>query len=76
MVRVIKCKKLHKLMVEAGLEKVLLIKGEGYFYLTSEDEETAIEIAGLPENAIYVCAYNHQTPEQWVSDIKNLLKLK
>lgn len=76
MARVIWYREFRKLMERAGLEKVLLVKGEGYFYIASDDEETALEIAGLQENAIYVCAFNQQTPKQWVEDIKKLLKLK
>ena len=74
MARVIQYKEFRKLMEDAGLAKVLLVKGEGFFYLASDDEETALEIASLQENAIYVCAFNHQTPEQWVKDIKHLLE--
>lgn len=70
----IKNPKLTRLLKNHGLEKVILCKADGYFYITSNDDETALEIAGLRDNAIYVNSFNQQTPEQWVEDILLLLK--
>lgn len=67
-------KKFLKLMKEAGLEKVLLIKGNGYYWITSDDDETYDEINSLMDTSIYVNSFNQQSPEQWVEDIKYLLK--
>lgn len=69
----VKNRKFLRLMKAAGLEKVLLCKGDGYFYITSDDDEWAYKIMGMYENAIYLNSFNHQTPEQWVEDIKQLL---
>ena len=72
--RSVKNKKFLKLMKAAGLEKVLLCKGNGYYWITSDDEDTWALIDSLPETTIYVDSFNQQTPEQWVEDIKQLLK--
>ena len=71
--RSVKNKKFLKLMKAAGLEKVLLCKGDGYYYITSDDDDTWTLIDSLPETTIYVNSFNQQYPEQWVDDIKQLL---
>ena len=72
--RSVKNKKFLKLMKAAGLENVLLCKGNGYYWISSDDEDTWAFIDSLPETTIYVNSFNQQTPEQWVEDIKQLLK--
>ena len=67
-------KKFLKLMKAPGLEKVLLIKGNGYYYITSDDDDTYDAINSVMDQSIYVNSFNQQTPEQWVEDIKLLLK--
>lgn len=67
-------RKFLKLMKDAGLEKVLLCKGPGYYYITSDDDDTYGIINNVMDTSIYVYAFNQQTPEQWVEDIKLLLK--
>lgn len=70
----VKNRKLKQLLAKEGLDKILLYKGYGYFYITSDDDEWATKIAGMYENAIYINSFNQQTPEEWVEDIKRLLK--
>ena len=69
----VKNSKFLRLMKAAGLEKVLLCKGNGYYWISSDDEDTWALIDSLPETTIYVNSFNQQTPEQWVDDIKQLL---
>ena len=69
----VKNRKFLTLMKAAGLEKVLLCKGNGYYYITSDDDDVWALIDSLPETTIYVNSFNQQTPEQWVEDIKQLL---
>ena len=71
--RSVKNKKFLKLMKDAGLEKVLLCKGNGYYYITSDDDATWALIDSLSETTIYINSFNQQYPEQWVDDIKQLL---
>ena len=70
----VKNRKFLKLMKSAGLEKVLLCKGNGYYWITSDDDETYDKIQTAKEQTIYVNSFNQQAPEQWVEDVKNLLK--
>ena len=69
----VKNRKFLKLMKAAGLEKVLLCKGNGYYWITSDDDDTWALIDSLPETTIYINSFNQQYPEQWVDDIKQLL---
>lgn len=70
----VKNRKLSMLLRKEGLDKIILCKAYGYFYVWSNDEEWKDKLSGMYENAIYVNSFNHQTPEQWVEDIKILLK--
>lgn len=69
----VKNRKFLRLMKAAGLEKVILCKGNGYYWITSDDDDTWVLIDSLPETKIYVNSFNQQYPEQWVDDIKQLL---
>ena len=70
----VKNRKLKQLLAKEGLDKIILCKDYGYFYIASDDDEWANKIATMYENAIYMNSFNHQTPEEWVEDIKRLLK--
>ena len=70
----VKNRKLKQLLTKEGLDKIILYKDYGYFYITSDDDEWATKLAGMYENAIYINSFNQQSPEEWVEDIKRLLK--
>ena len=70
----VKNRKLKQLLAKEGLDKIILYKDCGYFYITSDDDEWATKLAGMYENAIYINSFNQQSPEEWVEDIKRLLK--
>lgn len=70
----VKNRKLKQLLTKEGLDKIILCKDYGYFYIASDDDEWANKLAGMYENAIYINSFNQQTPEEWVEDIKRLLK--
>ena len=70
----VKNRKLKQLLAKEGLDKIILYKDYGYFYITSDDDEWATKLAGMYENAIYINSFNQQSPEEWVEDIKRLLK--
>lgn len=72
-VRVVKDGKLFKKLKESGLEKVKLVRANGYFYITSDDDATYAKISKLPSTSIYVNSLNQLTTEQWVDEIKSLL---
>jgi hypothetical protein len=72
--KVVKNHKLNKLLKQNGLENVQLCKGNGYFWLTSEDDETYRILSSLETTSIYTNSFSDQTPEAWVEEIKELLK--
>jgi len=51
-----------------------LIKGEGYFYIISEDDETAEKLASLYSTGIYTFALSHDSLEGWVNEVSELVK--
>lgn len=63
----IKNKELKKKLSRLGLNDIRLIKGQGYFYIIS-DERT------LKESSIYLNSFNHQSIDEWVNDIIQLVK--
>lgn len=69
-------RKFRQLMKDAGLEKVMLCKErrEGYFYITSEDDDMWATIYKLPETMIYVNSFEQMSPEEWVKEIKRLFE--
>ena len=71
--RDVRNRKFLKLMKDAGLDNIILCKGDGYYWITSDDDATYNIIDSLPETTIYINSFNQQTPEQWVEDIKQLL---
>ena len=70
----VKNKKFLRLMKSAGLEKIKLVNGNGYFYITSDDNDTWKTINDLPSTDIYVNSFNHMKPEEWVEEIRRLIK--
>ena len=68
-------KKVNKALAEQErLKKIVLEKGKGYFYVSSEDKETATKLAALDTTSIYVCCINHQCLDAWISDVKQIVK--
>jgi len=72
--RDVKNPKFRKAMALAGLEKVILCKGDGYFWITSDDDEMSDKINSLRDTTIYLNAFNQQYIDDWVDDIKRLLE--
>lgn len=70
----VKNPKLYRLLKKEGLDKIILVKGDGYFYVTSDDDDVYDELCNLESTSIYVNSFYHQSPEKWVEDIKELLK--
>ena len=54
--------------------RVTLVKGAGYFYIHSDDDEMGNKIAGLYTSSIPVCHLNHQTVQTWVNDVRDILE--
>lgn len=69
----IKNRAFRRLMKKAGLEDVELCKGNGYFYITSDDTETFNKILSLNEDMIYMNSFRQMTPAEWVEEIQRIL---
>ena len=70
----IKNQKFRDLMEKAGLGDVKLYRDDGYFFIASDNDETADRIENATtfnnQNMFYLNSFGQQTPEQWVEDIK------
>lgn len=58
-------KQLRSKLEQSGLGHVHLIKGDGYFYIVSDEKN-------FNECSIYLNAFNHQSIDAWVRDITEL----
>ena len=70
----IKNKKLLEALKKEGLEGINLEKGNGYFWIWSDDKEMNLKITSLYSNSILVNSFKDQSIENWVKDIKELLE--
>ena len=71
--KIISNSQLDRALKRKGLAKYKLCKAKGYFYATSDDVETANEVATWYDNAIYVYGFNQQSVEDWVRDIIDII---
>ena len=71
--KIISNSQLYRALKKRGLEKYKLCKAKGYFYITSDDVETANEIATGDDKAIYVYGFNQQSVEDWVRYIIDII---
>lgn len=61
-------------MENAGLADVQLEKNGCYFYIWSDDEETANLILKLESTSILTHAFKDMSVEEWVETIKAMMK--
>lgn len=54
--------------------KIDIVKGKGYYYIASDDEEMGLKLAGLYTTSIPVFSITQQTVDQWLADVDLLLK--
>ena len=69
MTQEIRNRQLRAELANAGLESVHLYKGDGFFWITSDDDTCD----GLRSAAIYVNSFRQLTPKQWLDEIRLLL---
>ncbi len=50
-----------------------LVKGEGCFYVTSEDYDLSLNLSSLYTTSIYVCHLNQQSVEAWIKDVREIV---
>ena len=75
MVIEIKNQKFRKAMKKAGLQDIHLMRNKDYFYIWA-DEGTMMEevVTSLESTSIYVYRFNNLTIDQWINEIRELLR--
>ncbi len=63
------------LAIQKEIPNVFLVKGNGYFYIASNDQDLALKIAGLNQSGIYVSRLNELSIDRWIKEIYQLFKL-
>ena len=53
--------------------KIVLERGEGHFYVASDDPEMGLFLASLYTTSIHVYAIWHLTVEQWIEEVEKIL---
>jgi hypothetical protein len=69
-------KALNKFVQHEINSSIMVVKGDGYFYITSDNQDKALEIAALYQTSIYVNSVNHLSFEGWYSSINQLFNNK
>lgn len=59
--------------INAKFPGVYLVHGNGYYYITSDDDKIGTAICGLYTSSIGVFSIKQQTVETWVNDVQSLL---
>jgi hypothetical protein len=62
--------------IQEKFPHVILVQGEGYIYISSEDDETLEKICGLWTSSIPICKLNHDTIEGWIYNVTELFENK
>ena len=68
----IRNKQLRRILEKDGLGFLELERGEGYFYIWSDDPTAKEILSRLPSTAIYTCYFDHLTVLDWVFEIKRI----
>lgn len=59
--------------IQREIGNYTLVKGKGYFYVTSEDQDKDLKLSSLFTTSIFCCSLNHQSVEEWVNDVKDII---
>jgi len=59
--------------IQKQIGNVILQKGNGYFYVSSEDDRIGLKLASLYSTSIYVCHLNQQSVEDWIKDVRQIV---
>lgn len=75
MLREIKNRQLNRALrsVDQELDKIILMKDDGYFYITSDDDLWADRISGLYSSSILVNSFKDMSIDDWVNEIISVL---
>jgi hypothetical protein len=59
--------------IQKKVGNVILCKSEGCFFVSSDDNKIGLKLASLETTSIYVCHLNHQSVEEWVEDVRQIV---
>tara|TARA_B100000768_G_C11021062_1_gene266114 strand:- start:12 stop:239 length:228 start_codon:yes stop_codon:yes gene_type:complete len=59
--------------IQKEVGNVILCKSEGYFFVTSNDDDIGLKLASLETTSIYVCHLNQQNLEDWIKDVRQIV---
>lgn len=59
--------------IEEKYPKVFLVKGNGYYYLASDDSEIGLKLATLHTTSIDIFDISHLSLERWMDEVKYVL---
>jgi hypothetical protein len=60
--------------IQKQVGNVMLRKGDGYFYVTSDDDQIDRALMAQYMTSIYVCHLNQQSVESWIADVQEITK--
>jgi len=67
-------KQLNEVIKKEIDNRLDLVKGSGYFYLKSNDNDLGVYLSKLSSTSIYVYRVNDLALDIWLSDIRDVLK--
>ena len=67
-----KLKTINKL-IQDQIGDFKIVKNGDYFYVASDNEVLANDLASLPTTSIYVAHLNHQSTQDWIDDVKGII---
>lgn len=74
MARAVKNAKLRKMLDKAGYQDIDLVKGDGYFYVVSNDIGSDHEKwLMVVDTDIYINSFNQMSVEEWFNEIMNII---
>ena len=65
-------KQLNK-VIQKEVGNIILCKSEDCFFVSSDDNGIGLKLASLETTSIYVCYLNHQSVEEWVKDVRQIV---
>ncbi len=59
--------------IQAKYPLIKLVKGKGYYYVHSEDDNISLQLAALFSTSIPVANIKHQSVDNWIKDVESVL---
>lgn len=71
--RTITNKNFVKALKDNNLGDVILVKDNGYFWITSDNYDYSMSHNLDRARSIYVNSFNHMTIKEWIDEIKSII---